>query len=56
MRKGLLNPMPDLADLDAGDLIHQIDFRQVYATLLGKWLKAPEANILGGSFPVIDFL
>jgi len=55
-RKGLLNPLPDLGDLDAGDLIHKVDFRQVYATLLGKWLKAPDVNILGGSFPVIDFL
>lgn len=55
-RKGLLNPLPDLGDLDAGDLIHKVDFRQVYATLLGNWLKAPDVNILGGSFPVIDFL
>jgi len=55
-RKGLLNPLPDLARLKEGDLIYQVDFRQVYATVLDKWLKAPAANILGGSFHAMDFL
>jgi uncharacterized protein (DUF1501 family) len=55
-RKGLLNPMPDLARLDDGDLVHQVDFRQVYSTLLTKWLKAPASKILGGSFAPMDFL
>lgn len=33
-----------------GDLRHQTDFRQVYATVLERWLGAPSAPILGASF------
>jgi len=55
-RKGFLNASPDLGNLDDGDLKFQIDFRQVYATLLGKWLDTPPAGILGGSFQPMDFL
>lgn len=31
---GLRNAMPDLTKLDDGDLIHQLDFRRIYASLL----------------------
>ncbi|ULQ51196.1 DUF1501 domain-containing protein [Flavihumibacter fluvii] len=55
-RKGILNALPDLTRLDDGDLLYQVDFRQVYATLLDKWLDAPAAGILGGSFQPMDFL
>ncbi|HHG84677.1 MAG TPA: DUF1501 domain-containing protein, partial [Bacteroidetes bacterium] len=34
-KSGILNAAPDLADLDQGDLKYQVDFRQVYAELLG---------------------
>jgi len=49
-QKGLLNRMPDLTDLDQGDLKFQVDFRQVYATLLGNWLGADAGNVLGAAF------
>jgi len=55
-QKGLLNAMPDLADLDAGDLKFQVDFRQVYATLLEKWLGASAEKVLGGKFGVMGFV
>jgi len=32
--KGLLNAMPDLNDLNQGDLKHTVDFKSVYATML----------------------
>jgi uncharacterized protein (DUF1501 family) len=35
---GLHGPTPNLADLDGGDLKSAIDFREVYATVLDKWL------------------
>ena len=38
-QKGLINPMPDLNDLDEGDLKYKIDFKNVYATVLNKWLE-----------------
>src|SRR5262249_29174478 len=42
-QKGLINPLPDLADLDEGDLKFKIDFKDVYATVLNKWLSADDA-------------
>jgi uncharacterized protein (DUF1501 family) len=54
--KGLLNPMPDLSDLDAGDLKYNIDFRQVYATLLDRWLDADAEKILGRKFEPLGFV
>ena len=54
--KGLLNPMPDLSDLDAGDLKYNIDFRQVYATLLDGWLDADAEKILGRKFELLGFV
>lgn len=51
-KQGVLNPAPDLSHLDQknpelGDLIYQVDFRDVYATLLKKWLGVDEHGILG---------
>ena len=55
-QKGLLNPLPNLADLDEGDLKFQIDFRQVYATILEKWLGANAEQVLGAKFPAMGFI
>jgi uncharacterized protein (DUF1501 family) len=55
-QKGLINPMPDLSDLQEGDLRYQIDFKKVYATVLNKWLNADDAAILGNSFGQLDFI
>ena len=54
--KGLLNAMPDLADLNEGDLKHKVDFKSVYATLLNKWLGADDKLILGTQFPQLNFI
>lgn len=53
---GVLNPLPDLRDLDEGDLKFQVDFRQVYATLLKRWLKADADKILGEAFRPLGFV
>jgi len=55
-QKGLLNPMPDLLDLDQGDLKFQVDFRQVYATLLERWLGADAEKTLGATFKSMSFV
>jgi uncharacterized protein (DUF1501 family) len=47
---GFVNAAPDLAQLDAGDLSWQIDFRQVYASLLHDWLEADDEAILQQKF------
>lgn len=55
-QKGLLNAMPDLADLQEGDLKHAIDFKNVYATVLNKWLKADDKQILGKKSEYLGFV
>lgn len=47
---GFFNEGPDLTTLDNGDLIYQVDFRRVYATILENWLEADAAGILPGRF------
>jgi uncharacterized protein (DUF1501 family) len=54
--KGLLNVMPDLSDLDEGDLKYTIDFKNVYATVLDNWLKADDQKILGTRYDKLKFL
>jgi uncharacterized protein (DUF1501 family) len=55
-KKGLLNAMPDLNDLNAGDLKHTVDFKSVYATLLHNWLNADDEKILGKKYEIMDFV
>ena len=55
-KKGFMNETPDLSKLDDGDLIHQIDFRSVYATVLNKWLSANDAQVLNNKFELLDFI
>ena len=54
--KGILNAMPDLADLNEGDLKHKVDFKNVYATVLNKWLGADDKMILGKQYDRLQFL
>lgn len=55
---GVIGKHPSLAsdDLDAGDLKHHTDFRQVYATLLDRWLGCPSQDILAGQFDHLPLL
>lgn len=55
-QKGLLNAMPDLADLNDGDLKHKVDFKDVYATVLNKWLGADDKMILGSKYQHLNFI
>lgn len=51
VRGGLHGPYPDLAHLDdEGDPRFAIDFRQVYATILERWLGLSAEATLGGAF------
>jgi uncharacterized protein (DUF1501 family) len=54
--KGVINTMPDLSDLDQGDLKYKVDFKNVYATVLNKWLRADDEKILGKKFDPLKFL
>jgi uncharacterized protein (DUF1501 family) len=53
---GLATKHPSLTDLDDGDIKFQTDFRQVYATLLERWLGWSSESVLGGRFSPLDVL
>jgi len=55
-QKGLINELPDLSDLQDGDLKYKVDFRDVYATVLHKWLDADDAAIIGKKSNYLAFL
>jgi len=55
-QKGLINAMPDLNDLNEGDLKYKIDFKDVYATVLNKWLGADDKTILGQKYNHLAFI
>ncbi|RMG18968.1 MAG: DUF1501 domain-containing protein [Bacteroidetes bacterium] len=53
-KPGVFNPAPNLAQLDEGDLPFEIDFRQIYASLLHHWLEANDELILKRTFKRLD--
>jgi len=55
-QKGLINEMPNLADLDEGDLKYKIDFKNVYATVLKNWLNTDDVKILGKQYDYLKFV
>jgi uncharacterized protein (DUF1501 family) len=57
VKAGVHGPYPNLQDLDAGgDPKHAIDFREVYATVLDKWLGCPSEKVLGTRFKHLAIL
>jgi uncharacterized protein (DUF1501 family) len=54
-QKGVINAMPDLGDLDEGDLKYKVDFKTVYATVLRNWLNADDSAILGKQYDHLQF-
>jgi uncharacterized protein (DUF1501 family) len=55
-QKGIYNALPDLNKLDDGDLQFQLDFREVYATVLNKWLGAEAELILKQKMNMLNFI
>ncbi|MDR2281865.1 MAG: DUF1501 domain-containing protein [Sphingobacterium sp.] len=55
-QKGIINELPDLSNLSNGDLQYTVDFKNVYATILNKWLNSSVPNILGKDFESLDFI
>ena len=55
--KGFYNDAPDLLRLDKnGDIIHTVDFRSIYASILDKWLVVDDVSILNKTFKKLDFI
>ena len=56
-KAGVYNPLPDLNDLDNnGDLKYTVDFRNIYATIIDKWLAVDHHSLLNKSFNTLDFI
>jgi len=53
---GLRGDRPNLEVATGGDIPYTIDFRSVYATVIDRWLGCPASPVLGGDFPLLDFL
>ncbi|MBM4001118.1 MAG: DUF1501 domain-containing protein [Planctomycetes bacterium] len=56
VKGGLSGEYPSLEKLGDGDLIHTVDFRSVYATVLERWLGCPAEELLGQKFAPLDVL
>ena len=55
-KPGLFGKYPSLTQLDRGDLVFNVDFRSIYATILENWLKAPSETVLGRRFPLLPIV
>ena len=55
-KQGFYNNEPDLTNLDDGDLKYEVDFRQIYATILDRWMNADSNVVLNQSFDHLNFI
>jgi uncharacterized protein (DUF1501 family) len=56
-QQGVYNSLPNLENLDKnGNLKYEIDFREIYATILDKWLEVDDLAILNKSFSKLNFV
>jgi len=55
-KAGIYNEAPDLVNLDNGDLKYKVDFREVYATLLDKWLNVNNQQVLNKKYSGLSFI
>ena len=56
VKGGLYGKIPDLSDLEQGDLKVDVDFRRVYRTLLDDWLDVPADRVLGKKYDSLKFI
>lgn len=56
VKGGIYGKNADLADLADGDPKHDLDFRQVYASVIENWWGSNSQAVLGGEFSPISFL
>lgn len=53
---GFFNAGPDLLNLDKNDLRYEIDFRQIYTSILESWLEADAQQVLGQAFSPLPLI
>ena len=55
LKPGIHGTQPSLTDLDErGNLKMSVDFRNVYAAILEKWLHVPQDKVLDKAYPLLD--
>jgi len=55
-KAGLYNDPPDLNNLDTGDMKYSVDFKEVYSTVLEKWLDIVPHKVLSKSYKPLSFI
>ncbi len=56
VKGGVVGAHPSLTALEMGNLKHHTDFRQVYATVLDKWLGVDSKTVLGTKYEALDLI
>lgn len=56
VKPGIYGKQPSLTELTDGDLFYNVDFRNVYATVLEKWMRAPSELVLRRKFSTMEFV
>ena len=56
VKGGFLGGPPDLTKLDAGDVAYQVDYRDLYASLLRQWLDIDPTPILGARVTSLEVI
>lgn len=55
--QGMYNQPADLVNLDAnGDIKYEVDFRDIYASLLQEWLATDPTKVLNGNFKTLGLV
>ena len=56
-KQGFYNPMADLSNLDNnGDLKYDVDFREIYTSVLNNWLEVDAKKVLSKSFTGVNIV
>lgn len=56
VKGGNYGKYPSLTELERGDLMHNVDFRSIYGTILDQWMKVDSSILLKQKFPHLAFV
>lgn len=56
LKPGIYGQQPSLTDLEDGNMKSSTDFRSVYASILKNWLGSDPKPVVGGDYPLLDFV
>ncbi len=56
IKPGLHGVYPSLTALDHGDLVHTVDFRQIYSAVLSDWFAVDPKSVLGKEFKSLPII